>query len=208
MEVSLERPKRYIPVSIERATSLLKEDALKKVLELEKKEQVLISEWNEIPSSKSDETYTIRVIEGEHNILRFSMIIHQSARNSVDMFTPDIGVYSYDIVTEKTLLDAVTKKVVVRGLTEIHNGNLNEARKFIAYADLRNSFYNKLPPFSVVDKREVVVCMTNDLNQKRIENALWTNHPAMVSMIGTLYEMLWKMSEDGGSVLQRLSNKI
>ena len=84
VEMSLERPRRYIPLKIEQALHLLGQEAERRILELEKKTPLLLKEWaasDDLNIQKPN--YSFRIIQGHKNVAKFRIMLCESAEKEL-----------------------------------------------------------------------------------------------------------------------------
>jgi sugar-specific transcriptional regulator TrmB len=84
VEMSLERPRKYIPLKIEQALNLLGQEAERKILELEKKTPLLLKTWAALNDLTVDKpNYSFRIIQGHKNVAKFRIMLYESAKRDI-----------------------------------------------------------------------------------------------------------------------------
>lgn len=199
VEISLERPRRYTPLKIEHALSLLEQEAENRILQLESKKPFLLQKWAEVsnfPVSKTN--YTFRIIQGSKNVFKFAIMLYKSAEKDVELIIKGNELMRWVLEGADDSLQKVTnKQVIIRGLTEFNKYNTVGFRRFLEFSDLRHVSSNDLVPLVIIDGKEVLVCLTDDSNNCVPQNAIWTNHPQFVGMLNSFFNFLWTNSKDG-----------
>jgi sugar-specific transcriptional regulator TrmB len=198
VEISLERPRKYTPLKIEHAISLLEQEAANRIVQLESKKPLLLQKWAEVkdfPVSRAN--YTFRIIQGTKNVLKFGVMLYESAERDIDIIIKGSEITRLVIEgIDDSLQRIAGKKVTVRGISEFDNDNIEDIQRFIEFSDLRHSSASDLAPMVLIDGKEVLICLTNGSNGLP-ENAIWTNHPDLVGMLKGYFNILWANSKDG-----------
>ena len=120
VEISLERPRRYTPLKIEHAISLLQQEAANRIVQLESKKPLLLQKWSEVtdfPISRA--SYTFRIIQGSKNVFKFAIMLYESAESSIDVIIKDDELMRWVIAgADDSLQKKTSKQVIARTLTE------------------------------------------------------------------------------------------
>ena len=181
VEISLERPRRYTPLKIEHAISLLEQDAENKIVQLESKKPLLLQKWSEVhdfPVSRA--SYTFRIIQGSKNVFKFAIMLYESAEKDIDIIIKGNELMRWVLEgADDSLQKKTSKQVMARAITEFDKHNITAIRRFLEFCDIRHVSPLNIVPLVLIDGREVLICL-NGNNQGVLENAIWTNHPELV----------------------------
>ena len=206
VEISLERPRKYTPLKIEHAISLLEQEATNRIVQLESKKSLLLQKWSEVsdfPVSRA--SYTFRIVQGSKNVFKFAVMLYESAQKEVDIILKGTELMRWILEGADDSLQRITgKQVTVRGISEFDNTNVMGIRRFLEFCNLRHMSSSDLAPLVLIDGKEVLICLTNGSNNSLPENAIWTNHPELVGMLRSFFNVLWVNSKDGKSMLKQV----
>ena len=188
VQISLERPRRYTPLKIEYAISLLEQEAADRILQLECKKPLLLQKWSEIsafPASKAN--YTFRIIQGSKNVFKFATFLFESAEKDIDVSIKGSEITRWiNEGAADLLLRKISKQVMIRVITENGKQNTEAIRRFPEFCDLRHVSALNTVPIILIDNKEALICL-NGTTQGVPENAIWTNHP---DLVGTMTSFL------------------
>jgi sugar-specific transcriptional regulator TrmB len=208
VEISLERPRRYTPLTIEHAISLLEQEAANHIVRLESRKPLLLEKWSalaEFPISRHK--YTFRIIQGSRNVFKFAVVLYESAKKSVDIImngrelTPWVSQGADD-----SLQKIVQRQVTTRAITEFTSNNLAAVQRFLEFCDLRHVSQLNTAPVMMIDGKEALICLSGD-NPGIPENAIWTNHPELVGIVSSFFNTHWSNTKEGQSMLESLRFK-
>lgn len=206
----MDRPRKYIPVGLERALNLLEEDSRNRFLELEKKRFLLMDEWIKIPDFHMHEKlYTFRLIQGSSNVLRFLNVLYDSAEREIDALVKGGTLINAEIDGVDDLLKkCVNRDVRIRHITEIDGPNIFSAKRFLEFSDIRHIICGNLAQMAIVDDGEVLIGLSRDLDHPsgKIENAIWTNHPELIATMKSYFEIIWETAKDGQKRIKEIEN--
>jgi len=192
VEISLERPRRYTPLKIEQAISLLEQEAADKILQLEFKKPLLLQKWSELsnfPASKA--SYTFRIIQGTKNVFKFATLLFESAEKDIDISIKGSEITRW--VNEGAadyLLKKNPKQVMICIITENGKQNTDAIRRLLEFSDLRHVSSLNTVPIILIDNKEALICLSGN-TQGVPENAIWTNHPELVATMNSFFNILW-----------------
>ena len=203
VEISLERPRRYTPLKIEHAISLLEQEAANRMLQLESKRPLLLQKWSEVtdfPTSRA--SYTFRIIQGSKNVFKFAMMLNESAEKDIDLILKGNEITRWIIEgADDSLQKRTSKQVITRAISEFDEHNTAAVRRFLEFSDLRHVSPLNIVPIVLIDGKEVLICLNG--NQQGIpDNAIWTNHPEFVSMLAGYFNLLWGNAKDGKMMVE------
>ncbi len=209
LEISLERPRRYTPLNIDHAISLLQQEAENKILLLENKKPLLLQKWSEIPDFPiSKAAYTFRIIQGSKNVLKFAIMLYESAEKDVNIIFKGSDLMRLMIEgVDDTLQLKANKNVIVKTISKFENTNLVGVRRFLEFSEVHHSTDPNLLPLVLIDGKEVLICLTNAASNYVPENAIWTNHPEFVGMLKGFFSFLWANSQDGKLMVEKIEQK-
>ena len=208
VEISLERPRKYTPLKIEHAISLLEQEAANRILQLKSKKPFLLQKWSEASDFPIPQLgYTFRIVQGSNNVLKFALMLYELAQKEVDFIIKGDEVMRWILHgADDALQRASSKQIVIRGLSEFDDKNLLGIQKLLEFCNVRHVTSSALAPLALIDGKEVLICLTNGRNGLP-ENAIWTNHPELVEMLNVLFNVLWANSKDGKLMLEETGKK-
>jgi sugar-specific transcriptional regulator TrmB len=195
VEISLERPRKYTPLKIENAISLLEQEAADRIVRLECKKPLLLQKWSELsdfPTSKASSTF--RIIQGSKNVYKFAILLFESAENIIDIsikgseITRWINEGAADLLQRK-----MSKQVITRIITENGKENAQAILRLPEFCDLRHVASLNTVPIILIDNKEALICLNGNI-QGVVENAIWTNHPELVATMNSFFNILWSQA--------------
>ncbi len=209
VEISLERPRRYTPLKIEHAISLLEQDAENKIVQLESKKPLLLQKWSEVPDFPvSRASYTFRIIQGSKNVFKFAIMLYESAEKEIDIIVKGNELIRWVLEgADDSLQKKTSKQVMARAITEFDKHNIMAIRRFLEFCDIRHAYPLNIVPLVLIDGREVLICL-NGNNQGELENAIWTNHPELVGMLNGFFNILWANAKDGKLMVEQIEQTV
>lgn len=192
VEISLERPRRYTPLKIEHVISLLEQEAANRIVQLEYKKPLLLQKWSEMTDFPvSRPCCTFRIIQGSKNVFKFANMLIESAEKDIDIAIKGNEITRWIIEdADNSLQKKTSKKVIIRTISEFDKHNTAAMRRFLEFGDLRHVSSLKTVPMVIIDCKEVLICL-NGNTQGIPENAIWTNHPELVGMLTSFFNILW-----------------
>ena len=208
VQISLERPRRYTPLKIEHAISLLEQEAADRILQLEGKKPLLLQKWSELsdfPALKAN--YTFRIIQGSKNVFKFATFLFESAEKDIDVSIKgsEITRWINEGATD-LLLRKISKQVMIRVITENGKQNTETIRRFPEFCDLRHVSSLNTVPIILIDNKEALICL-NGTTQGVPENAIWTNHPDLVGTMTSFFNILWSNAKRRKTMVKSISDK-
>jgi sugar-specific transcriptional regulator TrmB len=209
VEISLERPRRYTPLKIEHAISLLEQEAANRIVQLESKRPLLLEKWAEISDFPiSQKGYTFRIIQGTKNVYKFAIMLYDSAQKNIDIIVKGNDIMRWILEgADDSLAKKTAVHVNIRAITEFDTHNTVAAQRFLEFCDLRHISPLDIVPLGIIDGREVLICLNG--NEHSVpENAIWTNHPELVRMLNGFFNLAWTNSRDGKVMLQEIIPKL
>jgi HTH-type transcriptional regulator, sugar sensing transcriptional regulator len=192
VEISLERPRRYTPLKIEHAINLLEQEAANRIVQLESKKPLLLQKWlemKEFPVSRA--SCTFRIIQGTKNVLKFAIMLFDSAEKDVCIAIKGNEITRWiNESVDDSLQKKTSKQVKIHVISESEDHNVAAMQRFLEFCDLRYVSPLNTVPLLLIDGKEVLMCL-NGNNQGIPENAIWTNHPELVGMLTGFFNILW-----------------
>ncbi|MDQ1280352.1 MAG: HTH-type transcriptional regulator, sugar sensing transcriptional regulator [Thermoproteota archaeon] len=203
-EMSLERPHRFTSLEIEKAISLLSQEAERKFLELENKAPLLLNAWTALGDLEVNSvSYKFKIVQGSKNVCRFRLMLYKSAKKDVEVIMKPNELERLVVEGADDIFKRLSsKKVAVRGLSEVNRYNIDASKRFLDFIELHH-VKKKLVPFAIIDGQEALICLSRD-GVGMPENAIWTNHPELVETFKEFFETLWSISQDGESRIREL----
>jgi sugar-specific transcriptional regulator TrmB len=209
VEISLERPRRYTPLKIEHAINLLQQEAANRIVQLESKKPLLLQKWSEVsdfPISRA--SCTFRIIQGSKNVFKFAIMLYESAEKNIDIVLKGNELMHWIIEgADDSLQKKTAKQVTARAISEFDKFNISATRRFLQFCDLRHTSPLNMVPLVIIDNKEALICL-NGINPGIPENAIWTNHPEMVDMLGSFFKILWANGKDGRMMAEKVEQSI
>ena len=208
VEISLERPRRYTPLKIELAISLLEQEAADRIVLLESKKPLLLQKWSEqsnFPASKA--SYTFRIIQGSKNVFKFALLLFESAKKGIDISIKgtEITLWINEGAAD-SLHRKISKQVITRVITENGKQNTEAISAFPEFCDLRHVSSLNTVPIILIDNKEALICLNG--NTKGVpENAIWTNHPELVGTMTSFFNILWSNSKKRKTMVKSAPEK-
>jgi sugar-specific transcriptional regulator TrmB len=208
VEISLERPRKYTPLKIEYAISLLEQEAADRILQLEFKKPLLLKKWSELsdfPASKA--SYTFRIIQGSKNVFKFATLLFEAAEKDIDISIKGSEISRWinegaaDSLQRKT-----AKQVMTRIITENGKQSTEAIRSFPEFCDLRHVSSLNTVPIILIDNKEALICL-NGNTQGVPENAIWTNHPELVCTLASFFNILWSNAKKRKTMVKSVAEK-
>jgi sugar-specific transcriptional regulator TrmB len=208
VEISLERPRRYTPLKIEHAISLLEQEAANRMVQLESKKPLLLEKWSQLTEFPiSRQNYTFRIIQGSRNVFKFAVILGESAEKEIDVILRGDGITQWVLHGADDSLQTIAQKpVITRAITEFNKINITAVQRFLEFCDLRHVASINTASVMSIDKKEVLICL-NGNNLGIPENAIWTNHPELVEIINSFFNAQWSNAEPAKTALEKLRIK-
>ena len=202
VEISLERPRKYTPLKIEHVISLLQQEAANRIMQLESKKPLLLEKWSEIddfPIAKAN--YTFRIVQGSKNVFKFAVMLFDSAKQDIDIAIKGDEIMRWVMEdTDNSLEEKTPEKVRVRVISEFDKNNSPAVQRFVEFCELRHVSSLNTVPIVIIDGKEVLICLNG--NVKGVpENAIWTNHPDLVSMMTGFFNGLWSIAKPRKNII-------
>jgi len=209
IEVSLERPRRYIAIPIERALDLLTQEAKSRVYEMEEKKPLILKEWAKTPIKHMEEPSTrFRIIQGRKNIYKFRHRLFESAGKEICAMTTRNGLLrSVTYGTDNILEECTRRGIIVRRISEIDGRNVEAAKRFLEFCELRHMSAKNIARLTIVDDKEVLIYSTvDDSVRLRADKdvCLWTDNHGFVKMMKRFYDAIWNAAVNGHSRIKEI----
>jgi len=202
-EESVEKPTKYAAVDVDEA---LQAAMMRHAYELrwmeDHKDTVLeLAKQYTASDTLTGDLYTFKVVKGRSNTLASIEQLVKTSQATISYISSlaGISILSVSGILEH-FVDAATRGVHVRYVTEIFPRNVNSVRDALAggievrhhndYAGMR---------FLVADGHESLTTITFDAlhhGKDASDTALWTNSPEYAQYLEASFELLWDSSED------------
>jgi sugar-specific transcriptional regulator TrmB/CBS domain-containing protein len=212
VEVTLEFPARFVPVSFEHFLDMTLRTKREETVQLEAKKNKLLTIWESIiPDRPGPQQAKFTVIRGRENIYSRILELIEQAKNEVLAMTDSIGIIRSE---QAGIFDLTQKKDIrFRILTNIKKENYRFVKTVLQKAlpkhfeiegrhkDLGAKPY---PRFVIRDTDEIVFFLTpsDEPSDSELslhdETALWTNSGEIVSAIKIFFEGTWDEAIDLG----------
>jgi sugar-specific transcriptional regulator TrmB len=198
---SFERPRKHTVIPIQHVLDMLAEEAKKKIQEVEGKRNMLLEEWTKIAAGDWDEpSARFRIIQGRKNIYRFRHFLFESAKKTICTMTTKNGlIRSVTFGTDDILEECVRRGILVRRISEIDKQNIEAAKKFLKFCELRHTSTSNICRLTIVDDKEVLIYSTtnDDIKlQSEKDVCLWTDNQEFLRMMRKLYDTTWDTAID------------
>ena len=202
-EESVEKPTKYAAVDVDEA---LQAAMMRHAYELrwmeDHKDTVLeLAKQYTASDTLTGDLYTFKVVKGRSNTLASIEQLVKTSQATISYISSlaGISILSVSGILEH-FVDAATRGVHVRYVTEIFPRNVNSVRDALAggievrhhndYAGMR---------FLVADGHESLTTITFDAlhhGKDASDTAFWTNSPEYAQYLEASFELLWDSSED------------
>ena len=161
-------------------------------MQLETKKPLLLQKWSEttdFPISRASSTF--RIVQGSKNVFKFAVMLFDSAEKNIDIAIKGDEIARWILEdTDNSLQEKPAEQVKVRVISEFDKHNNSAMNRFLEFCELRHVSSLNTVPITLIDGKEVLICLNG--NSKGIpENAIWTNHPDLVSMMTGFFNGLW-----------------
>lgn len=204
VEISLERPRRYAPLRIDQAISLLEQETERRILEMENKKALLLKRWEEIADLQPEENNsTFRIIQGKKNVFKFNLSLCKSSKKEIATVLKSNDLNRWIAEGADDVLQKIAhKNILLKSLSDVNEHNADASKIFLKFCGLRHTSQPNLAPLTIIDNSEVLIGLSD--NDGVTENAIWTNHGELVGMLKGFFDLLWEMAQDGNSRLQQI----
>jgi sugar-specific transcriptional regulator TrmB len=207
VEISLKRPRKYAPLKIEQALSLLRQEAEQKILELERKEPILLEAWAQSPDIHAfQNNYSFRVIQGKDNVFKFTLMLLESAKEEILTVMKGDDLMKWVTQGADDILQKMARKnILLKSIAHVNERNEQASRRFLEFSGLRHTLQSSIVPMVIIDKSEILISLSSEeFLETSPENAIWTNHPEFVGMLKGFFQTLWDNAQDGQSRISDL----
>ena len=201
---AFEKPLKFTAVPLEKAIDLLIEAQKMRISVLEKEKLGLIELWMAIPQQKveNSEKEIFQILEGGQQMILKANELLEKAKNEIQIFAPSeylAQLYHSDFTDN---LKRQVSKLKISLLTD----NSPKSRYFLEQMSWATHKYrmveaSNLPCFIIVDKKELLIAIQKNSEEKESEDkkkaktlALWTNYSAFVEILLMLFS---KLGESG-----------
>ncbi len=166
---------------------------------MEKKSPLLLQKWAELEDLQVERTnYAFRIIQGAKNVSKFKTMLYENAQKELAAIMKPNDLMKCVSDGSDDLFERLTlSSVSIRGLSEVNKLNLDASKRFLEFSKLRHTTQPNFMPFTIIDKKEVLICLSRDGKEGAPESAIWTDHPEMVGLLMSVFEMLWNTAIDG-----------
>ena len=199
----LAKPLKFTAITLEKTLDLLIEVQKSKIKQLERKKPELLKLWLAMPKSKLKKTNKelFQMLEGEQQVLLKAEQLLEKAESEFSIFAPDsfLNQLFYSDFTDK--LKKRLNHVNINLLTE----NSPKSAYFLKKInwpkencrEVDASHHPNLPCFMVIDNKEILISFhdrdfaDHEGGKRKMRTAaLWTNYPAFISVLQTLFLQL------------------
>ena len=198
--VTMDRPRKYAPITMEEALNLLTKEFEAKLSELEKTKVKLLEEWRRTATlyGETEKAPSFRVIQGAKNFSRFAIMLYESTQKKIEISRSGRSLNrAIDTGIDDVLEECKKRGVTIRRIAEIDEKNMMAAKRFLEFSELRHVPYHKMGGFTVVDDREVVFTIVEESEALEDVVSFHTNSQTVVNMFKDLFEVEWKSALDG-----------
>ncbi len=210
VEVTAERPVKFVAVSLTEALDRRIEDARTRVSGLEKSKNEIMELWTKLHSVEvMVEAPKFRILQGREqtNDLLYQMC--ERAEAEVRFITTSNGLIrlSYAGVDDK-LEDLHREGVKMSILTQIGEPVPKALENYLSFADVRHIILPAVMRSVIVDESEVLTTFAMDDSMSMTtqeDTGLWTNASNYVKAMKSYFDALWKDGVPAQEVLQRFT---
>jgi sugar-specific transcriptional regulator TrmB len=207
VETSMDRPKRYIALSLEKSLDQFIEESKTRTAELVEKKVRLLQELRRITVEHPEvSASTFTIIHGRRSIHEYASELIKSAQKEICAMTTWIGL----LRTMNSGIDDVYERSAKRGvrirtICEINEKNIKAAKRFLGFSELRHVPAQDSSRLVIVDDRELVIIPNPRVTPEASkEICLWTNNHELLRIVKKYFDASWSAAIDGLTMIKRV----
>ena len=128
-------------------------------------------------------------------MFKFAIMLFDSAEKDIDFAIKGDEITRWIIEdADNSLQEKTSKQVKVRVISEFDKPNSSTIQRSLEFCEMRHVSSLNTVPIALIDGKEVLICL-NGNTQGIPENAIWTNHPDLVSMMTSFFNGLWSTAK-------------
>jgi len=210
VETSMDRPKRYIALGLEKSLDQLIEQSKARTARLIEKKGQLLQELRRIaiehPEVSAD---TFTILHGRQSIHEYASGLIKSAKKEICVMTTWIGLLRTMISGIDDIYERSAKRGVrIRTICEINEKNTAAARRFLAFSELRHVPAQDTSRLVMVDDRELMMIPhPRTTPEASREICLWTNNHELLKIVRKYFDVSWSTAIDGLGRVKEIEGK-
>jgi sugar-specific transcriptional regulator TrmB len=210
VQTSMDRPKRYVALGLEKSLDELIEQSKARTAELSERKDRLLRELRmlsiEHPEASAD---MLTLIHGRQSIHDYASRLIKSARREACVMTTWIGLLRTMISGVDDVYERSAKRGVrIRILCEINEKNMAAAKRYLTFTELRHVQEQDTSRLVIVDDRELMIIpRSRTTPEASRETCLWTNNHELLKIVRKYFEVLWSSATNGLSRIREIEGQ-
>ena len=204
VETTLEQPKRFLAVPLEKVIDSFLTSKREEVEYIEQTKDELINDWNNIRQIELESSFEkFCVIEGEKKIFqKISQMVKETKKEFLTIASVNglLTAFRYGIFEEAKTFP-LENKIEFRFITQLAKDNLEIIKPLLKSIRTEVNIEGRVPERSssvfprvvIKDRNEILLFISNE---QKIENALHTNCKSIVESFNGVFQDLWNCSSD------------
>ncbi|MEJ2242807.1 MAG: helix-turn-helix domain-containing protein, partial [Candidatus Bathyarchaeota archaeon] len=204
IESTLEHPKRFLAVSLEKVIDSFIKSKRKEVDQIEQTKEDLLSDWRKIKQIQLDSSYEkFSVIEGEKKIFnKISQMIKETKNEFVSIASVYGMLRAINFgIFEEVKNHRLQEKISFLFLTQITKDDIKAVKTILEHLtpeiNVKGRHPNRIssvfPRLAIKDKNEILLFISRE---EKIETALYTDCKSIIESFYGVFRDLWKSSAD------------
>lgn len=205
-----ERPFKFIAIPIQEAISAMIANKKEKIARIQKIKEELKDFLKVDFSLNKSITVKFNIIQGRPQILSTAAKMYFNAKKEICIIAPkNVLVRNIAKNIDDILENCKKAGLKIRVLTNIDRENLESAKRFLQFSEVRHFPLNEMGQLIIIDDKEILTVISPSpspsLNVKD-ETAIWTNAACYASFQKSIFNELWKDALDGERRIMQLEN--
>lgn len=204
IESTLENPKRFVAVPLEKVIDSFIISKRKEADQIEKTKEDLLSDWKKIKQMQIDSSYEkFSVIEGEKKIFnKISQMVRETKKDFVTISSV-YGILRADIygIFEGIANHPLKNKIKFRFITQLAKDDVKGIMEVLQNLADSVNVKGRVPEISssvfprviIKDRNQILLFISNN---KKIESALYTDCKSIIESFYAVFQDLWNSSVD------------
>ena len=193
VDVSLGRPKRYVPRPMEEIFDTIADDRQASLEALGQARRAVLRAWPRIVREAKSPPLPVQIFKGRTQVYRAIRKFVTEAQKEVLAFTTTKGLQrSYREGINEVLLEAMARSVKARLVVDIDESNVALMARVARRVPLRHVAWQR-GRFILFDRESILAFLVQDERtlQGKAETALWTNSEDYVKAHLEIFEQGW-----------------
>ena len=196
LEKTLERPTRFVPVSLETVLEKRMGEYRETIDDMDKRRQNLLADWPRFQTNLGTQSQRFTVFQGSTQIRGLLDRMITGAKEEIAVAASMRGMSKMHIPTLfQGMSDRANGGVVVRLLTNIDVANVSELRDIASNCEVRHVELSGYHQMIVVDSKEIAIFVSSGRTRSTSgneETVLWLNAPDFVLAQKALFDGVWE----------------